>query len=72
MSEFDPIIITGGLTDDASTEFAKGGDRRIDRGACEDPEAFKMRVLLTARACNEVAVFGGLPPLRWDDSEDDE
>jgi hypothetical protein len=68
----DSIMIAGGLTDDASSEFAHVGDRRIDRGATEDVDAFKMRVLLTAKACNEIAVFGGLPRLRWDDSEDGE
>jgi hypothetical protein len=58
----ESISIRGGLTADASSEFATVGDRRIDRGACEDPEAFKQRVMLTAQACGEVAVFGGLPP----------
>jgi hypothetical protein len=59
----DSIVIRGGLKDDASSEFATVRDRRIDRGACEDPEAFKQRVLITAQACGEVAVFGGLPPM---------
>jgi hypothetical protein len=63
----DSIVIRGGLKDDASSEFATVGDRRIDRGACEDPEAFKQRVLITARACGEIAVFGGLPPMDRDD-----
>ena len=63
----DEIVIRGGLKDDASSEFATVGDRRIDRGAVEEPEAFKQRVMLTAQACGEVAVFGGLPPMVRDD-----
>jgi hypothetical protein len=64
---FDSIVIRGGLKDDASSEFATVGDRRIDRGAVEDVETFRQRVLITAQACGEVAVFGGLPPMDRDD-----
>jgi hypothetical protein len=63
----DSISIRGGLTADSSTEFATIAGRRIDRGACEDPEMFRQRVELTAKASGEIAIFGGLPPMDRDD-----
>jgi hypothetical protein len=65
------IVIRGGLTPDASTEFARVGDRRIDRGACEDVEAFQNRVRqLAHEAGSRLVVFGGLPS--WPADRDDE
>jgi len=63
------ISISGGLADDASIEFARVGDRRIDRAATEDVEMFRDRVLLFARACGDVAIFGGLPDFPTEDGE---
>jgi hypothetical protein len=40
-------------------EVAWVGPWRIDRGATEDPEAFKQRVQRTAAALGDLAVFAG-------------
>jgi hypothetical protein len=57
------INIRGGLTPDASSEFATiDGGQRIDRGATEDVEAFRARAREAAIALgSKVLVFGGLP-----------
>jgi hypothetical protein len=65
----ETIVIRGGLSADSS-EFATIAGRLIERGACEDVETFRTRVLLTARASNEIAVFGGLPPMNFSDDEE--
>jgi hypothetical protein len=65
----ESIAIRGGLSTDSSDEFATIAGRLIERGACEDVETFRTRVLLTARASNEIAVFGGLPKTQFEDDD---
>ena len=36
VDDLEIVEVDGGLDDDASADFATVGDRRIDRGACED------------------------------------
>jgi hypothetical protein len=63
----DSIVILGGLSADASSEFAMVGDVHVQRGACEDVETFKARVMALSEATNRPAIFGGLPPIDRDD-----
>jgi hypothetical protein len=59
----DGIQILGGIEADASDKFAWVGQELVERLGGETSAAFRMRVMMTARAAREHAVFGGLPPM---------
>jgi hypothetical protein len=65
----ESIAIRGGMTSDASNEFAQVGDLHVQRGACEDIDQFKARVLALSEATNRTAVFGGLPKTQFEDDD---
>jgi hypothetical protein len=57
------VVIRGGLTDDASGDFAAFGDEYVEREGGETVEAFQIRVRqLAQEAGSQLIVFGGLPP----------
>ena len=67
----ESISIRGGLTADASGEFATVGDEYVEREGGETVEAFQIRVRqLAQEAGSRLVVFGGLPAWPADRADD--
>jgi hypothetical protein len=67
-AEPEIIMIEGGLTADASGDFAQFDDTLIERAAGETIEHFQIRARDAARAAGaEFVTFGGLKPMPMDD-----
>jgi hypothetical protein len=61
------IDILGGLTADATGDFATVGDTLIERADGELIEAFRARARARAFGLGQSIVFGGLRPMNFDD-----
>jgi hypothetical protein len=58
------IEIRGGMTDDATGDFATIGDELVEREDGETVEAFRVRAREAAVAAGrDHVIFGGLPPM---------
>jgi hypothetical protein len=67
----ESISIRGGLTADASGEFATVGDEYVEREGGETVEAFRARAREAAIAAGaKLLVFGGLPACPADRADD--
>jgi hypothetical protein len=67
-AHIETIDIEGGLTDDATGDFATIGDALIERGDGEPVMAFRARARARAFAFGSShVVFGGLPPVKYED-----
>jgi hypothetical protein len=68
VDDVQTINIAGGLKDDATGDFATIGDELIERGEGELIEAFRARERARAFGLGSShVVFGGLPPMRFED-----
>jgi hypothetical protein len=69
-SNVQTIDIAGGLTADASGDFATIGDVLVEREDGETVEAFRVRAREAAVAAGrDHVIFGGLPAMRFEEGE---
>jgi hypothetical protein len=67
VDDVQTIDIEGGLKEDASSDFATVGDEIIHREDNELIENFRSRARARAFAFGSPVVFGGLPPVKYED-----
>jgi hypothetical protein len=59
----EPLLIHGGLVDDATDRIGFAAGQHFERDENETVEAFRVRVMAAAGAARNSPLFGGLPPM---------